>query len=46
MDFEIYFENLNEETQKKLLNAVGITDPAEANWDVLPVATIYVEEEG
>lgn len=43
MDFEIYFGNLNEETQKALLNAAGIQDPAEANWDVFPVAIVSTE---
>lgn len=45
MDFEIYFNDLKEEAQQQLLKAAGIKDPADANWDVLPVATIYVEEE-
>lgn len=45
MDFEIYFDDLKEEVQQKLLKAAGIKDPADANWDVLPVTTIYVEKE-
>ena len=43
MDFEIYFGDLNEETQKALLNAAGMQDPEEANWDVFPVATVSTE---
>lgn len=43
MDFEIYFENLNEETQKALLNAAGIQGPEEANWDVFPIAVVSTE---
>ena len=43
MDFEIYFNDLNEENQKALLNAAGITDPAEANWDVFPIAVVGTE---
>lgn len=43
MDFEIYFGNLNEETQKALLNAAGIQAPEEANWDIFPIAIIRTE---
>lgn len=43
MDFEIYFRDLNEETQKALLNAAGIQNPEEANWDVFPIAIIGTE---
>ena len=32
--FEIYFSNLNKETQKELMKAVGISDPSEMNWDI------------
>lgn len=44
MDFEIYFNDLKEEAQQQLLETAGIKDPADANWDVLPIATIYIEE--
>lgn len=43
MDFEIYFGDLNEQTQKALLNAAGLQNPEEANWDVFPVATVSTE---
>ena len=31
--FEIYYGDLNEDAQKRLLALVGATDPAEMNWD-------------
>ena len=38
--FEIYFSDLNEKAQKRLLDFVGISSPSEANWDmdILPIA--------
>ena len=30
---EIYFKDLNPEKQKELLDAVGMSDPKEMNWD-------------
>jgi len=39
--FEIWFDELNEDTQKYLLNFYGIEDPKEMNWDVIPVTTVY-----
>lgn len=44
--FEIFFSDLNEEAQKRLMEVVGITDPKEMNWDmdILPIATMDVEE--
>ena len=42
MDFEIYFSDLTEDAQQRLLDAFGITDAKEANWDVFPVTTIDV----
>ena len=40
-DFDIYFSDLNEEAQKRLMEAVGILDPREMNWDldILPLAS-------
>ena len=32
--FEIFFNDLNEDAQKRLLEAVGETDPKEMNWDI------------
>lgn len=39
---EIYFTDLTEEAQKKVLEAAGISDPKEANWDIptFPIAII------
>ena len=34
MDFEIFFSDLNEDAQKRLLEAVDVKDPAEMNWDL------------
>ena len=33
-NFFIYFSDLNEDAQKRLMEAVDITDPAEMNWDI------------
>ena len=40
-DFSIYFSDLNEEAKLRLMEAVGIQDPGEMNWDidVLPLAS-------
>ena len=32
--FKIYFSDLNEDAQKRLMKAVGINHPAEMNWDI------------
>jgi hypothetical protein len=32
--FEIFFSDLNEDAQKRILEAVGETDPKEMNWDI------------
>ena len=40
---EIYFNDLNKEKQKELLEHEGITSPEEANWDIVPIA-IYESE--
>ena len=39
-NFNIYFRDLNEETQQRLMEAIGIQDPREMNWDIdmLPLA--------
>lgn len=41
--FEVYFSNLDEETQKELLAFEGIADPKEANWDVFPIFVLEKE---
>lgn len=43
MDFEIYFNDLKEEAQQQLLQAAGIKDPADANWDIFPITVVGTE---
>ena len=47
INFPIYFSNLNEETQRRLLEAIGAKDPSEMNWDmdILPIAELEFENE-
>ena len=47
MTFEIYFSDLNEDAQNRLLKFVGAESPDEMNWDmdILPVATFEIEED-
>lgn len=44
--FEIYFGDLNEDAQKRLLDAVGVESPKEMNWDtgIFPIALYEFEE--
>lgn len=44
---EIYFSDLVPDKQAELLDAVGVSDPREMNWDldIIPLATIDFEEE-
>lgn len=42
--FEIYFSELDDETQKALLEYFDIEGPEEYNWDVIPIALVYAEE--
>ena len=44
--FEIYFSDLNEDAQKRLLIAVGAESPEEMNWDldIIPLAVFEFEE--
>jgi len=45
--FEIYFSDLNEEAQKRLLEAVGAKTAADMNWDIdmCPIAMYDFETE-
>lgn len=45
IEFDIYFSDLNERTQKRLLAELGATSSKEMNWDmdILPLATIMIE---
>ncbi len=40
-EFHIYFNDLKEDAQKRLLKAAGVETAAEMNWDIniLPIAT-------
>lgn len=46
-EVEIYFSDLTAEKQKELLEAAGISDPKEANWDmdIVPIAIVNLEED-
>ena len=41
MEYEIYFRDLTPKSQAELLATTGLSDPKEANWDVIPLATIF-----
>lgn len=45
-EFEIYFSDLNEDAQQRLMETVGITDPKEMNWDfdMCPIAIYEFED--
>ena len=34
ISFEIYFNDLNEDAQKRLLEAVNVKEPRDMNWDI------------
>ncbi len=42
----IYFSDLNEEAQKRVLSAQGLTTPAEGNYDldIIPLFELDFEE--
>ncbi len=44
-EFEIYFSDLTPEAQERALEAAGIKDPKEANWDlnIVPIAIATFE---
>ena len=46
MEVIIMFDDLSVDKQNELLEAYGIDDPEAANWDVIPVTTIYVDPMG
>lgn len=45
--FEIYFSDLNEDAQKRLLEAVGVDTASDMNWDIdmCPIAMYDFETE-
>ena len=44
--FEIYFSDLKEDAQKRLLQAVGVNEAKDMNWDIdmCPIAIYDFEE--
>jgi hypothetical protein len=42
---EIYFDDLTEEKQKEICEAIGVENGSDMNWDVLPIAVCDFEEE-
>lgn len=44
--FEIFFNDLNDDAQTRLLEAVGVSSAKEMNWDmdILPIALYDYEE--
>lgn len=47
VEFNIYFSDLNEDAQQRLMQEIGISDPKEMNWDmdILPIAVYATETE-
>ncbi len=45
MEMDIYFSDLNEDAQQRLLDFVGAKDAAEMNWDldISPLFTYFAE---
>lgn len=43
-EIEIYFDDLNEDTKKKFLKAMGIETSEEGNYDVFPIAFVPIPE--
>ena len=42
---EIYFRDLNEDTQKAVLDFYGLETPEDGNYDVFPVCVLEYEDE-
>ena len=47
-EFEIYFNDLSEDAQRRLLEIVGAESASEMNWDldILPLAVLSFEDGG
>ena len=45
MQFEIYFDDLNDDAKKRLCESIGIDVNADYNWDISPLAIFDMEEE-
>lgn len=45
--FEIYFSDLNEDAQKRLLDFVNAKSASDMNWDmdIIPIATFDTEDD-
>lgn len=43
-EFEIYFNDLTEQAQQKLLDLVGNDFADKSNWEVFPIAMVEFEE--
>lgn len=43
-EIEIFFSDLNEEAQKIFLEAQGMKDPDEGNYDTFPIAVVPIPE--
>lgn len=41
--FELYFDDLKPEAQKRFLAASGLTSAAAGNYDVLPIVSLPVD---
>lgn len=46
--FEIFFNDLSDDAKSRLMQAVGIDDPREMNWDInmCPLAMYPIPEDG
>lgn len=40
---EIYFSNLDTETQNEILGAYNVSSPEEMNFDLVPIAFLDIE---
>ena len=47
LEFPIYFDDLNEDAQKRLLEVVGAKSPEDMNWDmrIVPIAVYSTEND-
>lgn len=43
--FEIYFSDLTPSAQEEFLKAFGLSDASEGNYDILPITTLYPDED-
>lgn len=44
-DFEIFFDDLTEECQKRILLFYDASDPSEMNWETMPITVLAPPEE-